>query len=78
MAPSENITRTSTVTCPACGTKTRAEMPMEACQFLWTCPACDSVVHPRAGDCCVFCSYGDVRCPPVQKAGDAFDASTCG
>ena len=19
------------------------------------------------GDCCVFCSYGDVKCPPIQQ-----------
>ncbi|HEX6268144.1 MAG TPA: GDCCVxC domain-containing (seleno)protein [Burkholderiales bacterium] len=24
---------------------------------------------PRAGDCCVFCSYGDVPCPPIQERG---------
>jgi hypothetical protein len=23
-------------------------------------------IRPKAGDCCVFCSYGSTRCPPVQ------------
>ena len=73
----ETITLTSTITCPACGAKTTVEMPEEACQFFWTCPACETTLRPQAGDCCVFCSYGDVRCPPVQRAGDDFDASAC-
>jgi hypothetical protein len=24
-------------------------------------------LSPKAGDCCVFCSYGSVPCPPVQQ-----------
>jgi hypothetical protein len=24
-------------------------------------------LRPKAGDCCVFCSYGTVPCPPVQE-----------
>ncbi len=73
----ETITLTSTITCPACGEKTTAEMPENACQFFWSCPACETTLRPQEGDCCVFCSYGDVRCPPVQRAGDDFDASAC-
>lgn len=62
----------STLTCPACDTATEAEMPVDSCQFFWDCPACATVLRPKAGDCCVFCSYGDVPCPPVQhaEAGD--------
>jgi hypothetical protein len=26
------------------------------------------VLRPKPGDCCVFCSYGSVKCPPQQKA----------
>jgi hypothetical protein len=26
-------------------------------------------LKPLAGDCCVFCSYGSVPCPPVQQNG---------
>ena len=29
----EPVTTTSTVTCPACGTCTKVEMPTDACQF---------------------------------------------
>jgi hypothetical protein len=56
----------STITCPKCGSKTHAHMPTDACQFFWECPACGALLKPNPGDCCVFCSWGDVPCPPVQ------------
>lgn len=58
---------TSTLTCPECGARTKAAMPEDACQFFYDCPACGAVLRPKAGDCCVFCSYGSVPCPPVQQ-----------
>ena len=24
-------------------------------------------LRPESGDCCVFCSYGNTACPPVQE-----------
>jgi hypothetical protein len=62
---------TSTVTCPKCGHRTRENMPTDACQFFYECKACGSVLKPKPGDCCVFCSYGDTPCPPVQAGGSA-------
>ena len=62
-------TLTSTISCPHCGTRTRETMPEDACQWFYTCPACGQTLRPREGDCCVFCSWGDVPCPPVQSAG---------
>src|SRR5258708_19573330 len=41
-------------------------MPTDHCVFFHDCPACQTVLRPKAGDCCVFCSYGDKRCPSVQ------------
>jgi hypothetical protein len=61
-----SVITTATITCPACRTASRAEMPTGACQFFWDCPACGKVLRPREGDCCVFCSYADRPCPPVQ------------
>lgn len=57
----------SDVSCPECGKNTTVTMPDGACVYFWECPECGSVVKPREGDCCVFCSYGTVACPPVQK-----------
>lgn len=56
----------STLTCPACGHRTREKMPVDACQYFFECPGCGVLLKPRPGDCCVFCSFGDVKCPPVQ------------
>lgn len=56
----------STLTCPKCGHRSRDRMPEDACQFFYDCPGCGAVLRPESGDCCVYCSYGDVKCPPVQ------------
>ncbi len=57
---------TSVITCPACGATKEEVMPTDACQFFYECTACHTVLRPNPGDCCVFCSFGTVRCPPVQ------------
>ncbi len=59
----------TTVTCPECGAETETTMPTDRCEFFWTCPACDTTLRPEAGDCCVFCTYGRVPCPPMQNGG---------
>ena len=56
----------STITCPECRAATRETMPTDACIYFWDCPSCAAVLKPLHGDCCVFCSYGDVECPPIQ------------
>jgi hypothetical protein len=58
----------STLTCPRCGYAREETMPVDACLFFWDCPGCGARLSPKAGDCCVFCSYGSVPCPPVQEA----------
>ena len=30
---------------------------------------CGALLKPKPGDCCVYCSYGDVACPPIQEGG---------
>ena len=61
------VTR-SIMTCPHCGTSKAEEMPYDACRIAYACTGCGVILRPRAGDCCVFCSYGSVPCPPVQIA----------
>jgi hypothetical protein len=58
----------SVITCPNCGFAKRESMPKDACRFFYACDGCGSTLRPKAGDCCVFCSYGSVPCPPVQAA----------
>ncbi len=57
----------STLTCPKCGHVETETMPTDACQYFYDCKGCGAVLKPLPGDCCVFCSYGDVPCPPIQE-----------
>ncbi|WP_236598863.1 GDCCVxC domain-containing (seleno)protein [Ramlibacter monticola] len=61
----------SRLTCPNCGHAKTETMRLDACQYFYECEQCHTVLRPKAGDCCVFCSYGSVRCPPVQAGGSA-------
>ena len=56
----------STITCPACGAAREETMPTDACQYFYECTSCKTLLKPKAGDCCVFCSFGSVPCPPIQ------------
>lgn len=58
----------SVLTCPHCGHAKREHMPVDACQFFYECESCGTLLRPKPGDCCVFCSFGSVKCPPVQAA----------
>lgn len=57
----------STVTCPSCGHRSSHTMPTDACQYIHKCGSCGVTLKPKQGDCCVYCSYGDVPCPPIQE-----------
>jgi len=62
----------SRITCPECGFKKEETMPTDACLFFYECTNCKTLLRPVSGDCCVFCSYGTVACPPKQtKMGPA-------
>jgi hypothetical protein len=56
----------SVLTCPYCGFSKREIMPTDACQFYYECPNCKMLLRPKPSDCCVFCSYGSVKCPSIQ------------
>ncbi|MFI5010868.1 MAG: GDCCVxC domain-containing (seleno)protein [Hyphomicrobiales bacterium] len=68
---------TSTITCPICGHRKTEAMPTDACQFFYECKGCGVLLKAKAGDCCVFCYYGDVPCPPIQEARAGGDAGNC-
>ncbi|WP_308419258.1 GDCCVxC domain-containing (seleno)protein [Tsuneonella deserti] len=71
------IELTSTLTCPTCGGVSSEEMPTNACWFFYDCAHCSAKLRPLAGDCCVFCSYGDVPCPPIQEARATGTSASC-
>jgi hypothetical protein len=56
----------STITCPHCAFQATETMPTNACQYFYDCKGCGAVLKPNTGDCCVFCSFGTVPCPPIQ------------
>ena len=56
----------STLTYPHCGTAKTETMPTNACLFFYECTGCKVLLRPKPGDCCVFCSFGTVPCPPIQ------------
>jgi hypothetical protein len=58
----------SVLTCPECGFAEAEAMPTNACLYFYECGSCHTLLRPKAGDCCVFCSYGSVKCPPIQEA----------
>jgi hypothetical protein len=63
----KNIQFKSTITCPRCGFSKEETMPEDACAFFYECEGCKSVLKPLKGDCCVYCSFGTEKCPPVQE-----------
>ncbi len=64
--PANVIVTESVLICPHCGHASQETMPADSCRFFHECANCKAVLRPKPGDCCVFCSYGSVPCPPVQ------------
>jgi len=62
------ITLESVIKCPQCGFEKLEVMPTDACQFYYECMGCKTLLRPKRGDCCVFCSFGSVSCPSIQEA----------
>ncbi len=57
----------SEIICPKCGHKKIETMPTDSCQWFYQCEKCSAILKPEAGDCCVFCSYGSIKCPSRQN-----------
>ena len=64
----KDLVTESCITCPECGFVKTETMPVDACQYFYECTHCRVLLRPKAGHCCVFCSFGSVPCPPVQEA----------
>ncbi len=63
----DDIILHSVITCPKCGFKKEETMAIDSCRFFYECVNCKTILKPKEEECCVFCSYGSVRCPPIQK-----------
>lgn len=62
----QEVQAKAVLTCPKCGSSQDVEMPTNACQHFYKCINCGEMLKPKEGDCCVFCSYADSKCPPKQ------------
>jgi hypothetical protein len=60
----------SVITCPKCGHKKEEVVPDDHCLIVYTCSHCKARITPKKGDCCVFCSYGTVKCPTGDLSKD--------
>ena len=67
----------SIITCPHCGHRQQETMPTDACQFFYDCQGCGVLLRHKPGDCCVFCNYGSVPCPPIQEAHRLGQQNAC-
>lgn len=63
------VVMTSVMRCARCGYEREETMPTAYCQIAYECSRCGARLSPKAGDCCVFCSYGSVPCPSMQGDG---------
>lgn len=57
----------SVITCPVCNYSKEEVMDENSCLHFYECNKCRTLLKPEQGDCCVFCSYGSIKCPPVQR-----------
>lgn len=63
----KDIKLKSNITCPHCGHQKVETMPTNSCQYFYECESCHTTLKPKKGDCCVYCSFGSVSCPPIQQ-----------
>ncbi|WP_371133417.1 GDCCVxC domain-containing (seleno)protein [Methylotenera sp.] len=57
----------STLTCPSCGYVATEKMTLDSLLWFYKCKSCHSMIKPKCGNCCVFCSFGTVKCPSMQR-----------
>ena len=72
----QGIELISTLTCPECGHTSSETMPTDRCLYYYECSQCGALLKPLQADCCVFCSFGSVPCPPIQLARASGDRKT--
>ena len=62
-----DFVRFSIIKCPRCGFSKKETMPLDSCQFFYECSNCKIKLKPKPGDCCVFCSYGSIKCSSKEE-----------
>lgn len=69
MDSGKDVETKTILTCPYCEGSHEIEMPTNYCQIVFVCTVCGKKITPKEGDCCIFCSYADRKCPPEQFEG---------
>ncbi|WP_281169957.1 GDCCVxC domain-containing (seleno)protein [Leucothrix mucor] len=54
------------MTCPNCKHQETVTMPKMPGGQLYECTRCHTLLSEKPGDCCIYCSYGSRKCPPIQ------------
>lgn len=54
------------LTCPKCNHQQPFEIPAKSCQAFYKCSGCNRIIQAQKS-CCVFCDYGDRKCPVAEK-----------
>jgi phage terminase large subunit GpA-like protein len=56
----------NSLSCPECGENQRVDMLDADYSFAYQCNSCNSIIEKKENSCCVYCSYGEVKCPTQQ------------
>jgi len=56
----EKVELSTVVTCPSCNHKQTMMMPRNFCERSFHCYNCKKDHAEKPGDCCIFCSYGQL------------------
>jgi hypothetical protein len=54
------------VTCPECKHVQKMKIPTTSCAAFYKCDGCKKTIGAKKS-CCVFCDYGDRKCPVSNK-----------
>ncbi len=54
------------LTCPECASQQTAEMLDTGHSYAYQCDHCSEIIEKKEDSCCVYCSYGEVKCPSQQ------------
>jgi len=63
---SKNLILETMLKCPHCSVEQRATMPVSGMKMAQDCRFCNETMIAKQGSCCVFCSYGIIKCPDAQ------------
>ncbi|MBK7105523.1 MAG: hypothetical protein IPH62_09585 [Ignavibacteriae bacterium] len=69
----KNVITKSKVKCSFCGFAKEEDMPLNVCVHFYECTQCGKMLKPKKSECCIFCSYGSIKCPQKQIEENNFE-----